>query len=162
MGIANTLLLAAALVSVAEPSLAQITARFSFDGVANCDKPMVLRDFPIHAEGTGTLALDRSATLDLSSNVEGNQRYEGKLGGKAIQTPDGSASLKVRSRHSLRAIRDYPNNQVIIDVISVGKECTVKVDTRLKPGKKQYTFSTSFGLAYCDKPRVVKTTCVAN
>jgi hypothetical protein len=154
---------AAALTFLADPVCAQVTARFTLDAVADCDKPLMLRDFAIHAEGTGTLSQDRSATLDVSSNVEGMQRYSGQLGGKPIETPDGSASLRVRSRRSLRAIRDYPNNQVIIDVISLGKACTVKIQNRLKPGKKQYTFSTSFGLAYCSAPRNIKTTCaVAN
>ena len=165
MRIATTLLLtgcAAILGSIADPAFAQVTAKFSFDAVANCEKPMMVRDYPLHGEGTGTLSADRSATLNLNSNIEGNQRYDVKLGGKPIETPDGSATLRVRNRSSLRAIRDYPNSQIIIDIISTGKTCTVKVVSRLKPGKTQYTFSTSFGLAYCDRPRIIKTTCSAS
>src|SRR3954464_4941193 len=107
MRMAKPLLLAgcaAALASIADPALAQVTAKFSFDAVANCERPMMVRNFPIHGEGTGTLSPDRTATLDLNSNVEGMQRYDAKLGGKAIETPDGFATLRVRSRRSLRAI----------------------------------------------------------
>jgi hypothetical protein len=153
---------AAALVSTTAPGFAQVTAKFSFDAVANCERPMMVRDFPIHGEGTGTLSTDRSASLDLNSNVEGSQRYDVKLGGKPIETPDGSATLRVRSRSSLRAVRDYPNSQLIIDIKSTGKTCTVNVQSRLKPGKRQHTFSTTMGLAYCDQPRIIRTTCNAN
>ena len=45
-------------------------ARFSFDALANCEKPAV-QAFPVHAEGTGTLSADRSAPLDMDSNMEG-------------------------------------------------------------------------------------------
>ena len=48
----------------------QVRARFSFDGLANCENPPV-RNFPIHGEGTGVLSVDRSATMDVSSNVGG-------------------------------------------------------------------------------------------
>ncbi len=117
-----------------------------------------MRNFPIHGEGTGTLSRDGTATLDVDSNVEGRQRYDAKLGGR-IETPGGSASLNVRSRHSLRVVRDYPNNIMIIELRVVGRACTLKVESRLKPGRRQYTFATQLGLAYCDRPVITKTTC---
>jgi hypothetical protein len=136
---------------------AQAQARFSFDGIATCTQP-AMQNYPLHGEGTGKLSTDGTAALDVDSNVEGRQKYDGKLGGR-IETPGGSATLNVRSRHSLRVVRDYPNNTLVIDLNVVGKACTVRVESRLKPGRKQYTFATQYGLAYCNRPVITKTTC---
>jgi hypothetical protein len=88
-------------------------ARFSFDALANCEKPAV-QDFPVHAEGTGTLSADRSATLDMDSNIEGRTRVNATLGAKPKELPGGSASLRVAGKHTLRATRDYPNNSIVV------------------------------------------------
>jgi len=134
-----------------------IRGKFSVDGIANCENPPI-QGFPVHAEGTASLATDRSATVDMSSNVEGMVEYNGKLGGK-IELPNGSASLHVAGRHTLRAIREYPNNSLIVDLTIIGNSCSLKVENRLKRGKSQYTFHTAIGLAYCSKPQVVKAEC---
>lgn len=141
-----------------EQGFAQVQAKFSYDAIANCAKPN-LRNYPIHGEGTGRLSTDRNASLDFRSNVSGRETYNVKLGGAAAAAPAGSASLRVLSRKSLRAVRDYPNNIMIVDLRVVGTSCTIKIENRLKPGKSQYTFTTSFGLAYCDKPQIIKTSC---
>jgi len=79
-------LIAAVVVSIltipvcSEAAGPQIRGRFSFDGLANCDNPPI-RNFPIHGEGTGVLSVDRSATLDMNSTVEGRVQYHAKLGG---------------------------------------------------------------------------------
>jgi len=137
-----------------------IRGKFSFDGIANCENPPV-QNFPVHGEGTASLSTDRSATVDMESNVEGRVQYSGKLGGKPVEAPDGSASLHVAGRHTLRAVRDYPNNSIIISLTIIGHSCSVRVENRLKPGKRQYTFHTAIGLAYCSKPQVVKAECSA-
>jgi hypothetical protein len=67
--------------------------------------------------------------------------------------------LHVLGRHSLRAVREYPNNIVVVDLKVTGTSCTIKIENRLKPGKRQYTFTTPLGLAYCDKPKITKTSC---
>jgi hypothetical protein len=137
----------------------EIRAKFVYDGVADCESPAV-RDFPIHTEGTGTLAVDRHASLDVSSNVAGHERYETTLGGKPTEAEAGSASLRVLGKHHLQAIRSYPNNLLIADIIVSGNSCSLTVDNRFKPGKRQYTFTTRFGgLAYCGRPRVTHTSC---
>ena len=148
----------AALFACPDGASAQARAKFSFEGFANCDQPY-LRHFPISGEGTGTLSADRSATLDTLSNVEGISTYHATLGGKPTEAPDGSAALKVLGRHSLRAVRDYPNNQLIVDLVVVGKKCTVRIKNVLKPGKHQYTFHTMVGLAYCEAPTITKVSC---
>jgi hypothetical protein len=136
---------------------AQAQARFAFEGVANCHQP-ALANYPIRGEGTGRLTTDGRAELDVDSNIEGRQRYDTKLG-RTIETPGGSATLRVASRRSLRVVRDYPNNILVIELRVVGKSCKIKVESRLKPGKRQYTFATQFGTAYCDRPVITKTMC---
>lgn len=145
------------LMLVPNESFAQAQARFSFDGVANCHQP-ALSNYPIHGEGTGTLSRDGSAALDVDSNIEGRQRYDAKLG-KAIETPGGSASLRVAGRRTLRVVRDYQNNIMVIDLKVVGRTCALKVENRLKPGKKYYTFATQYGPAQCDRPVITSVKC---
>ena len=133
-------------------------ARFSFDALANCEKPAV-QDFPVHAEGTGTLSADRTATLDMDSNIEGRVQYNAKLGAKPQEAPGGSTSLRVAGRHTLRAIRDYPNNSIVVYMTVIGNSCALKIENRLKRGKRQYTFYGKIGVAYCAKPRMIHAEC---
>ena len=135
-----------------------IRGKFTADGIASCENPPV-QNFPIHAEGTASLSTNRNATVEMTSNVEGSVQYNGKLGAKPIDVPNGSASLRVAGRHTLRAIREYPNNVLIVDLTIIGHSCSVKVVSRLKPGKHQYTFNTAIGLAYCSQPKIVKAEC---
>jgi hypothetical protein len=135
-----------------------LRGRFSVDGIANCDNPPI-RNFPLHAEGTAELSTDRSASLQMDSNVEGRLNLNAKLGGRPTEAPGGSASLHVAGRHTLKAVRDYQNNQMIVLLTIIGNSCTMKVENRLKPGKRQYTFTTSVGLAYCSKPVVTRAEC---
>jgi hypothetical protein len=138
---------------------AQLRARFSFEGLATCQNPPIT-NFPIRGEGEGVLSTDRSATLDMNSSVEGRVQYQAKLGGAAMAAPEGSASLRVLGRHTLRAVRDYPNNQIIITMTVRGSACTMTIDQKLKPGKKQYTFYNGSGLSYCSRPVITRTECV--
>ncbi len=133
-------------------------ARFSFDALATCEKPAV-QDFPVHAEGTGTLSADRSATLDMDSNIEGRTRVNATLGAKPKELPGGSASLRVAGRHTLRATRDYPNNSIVVYMTVIGNACALRIENKLKPGKRQYTFYGKLGVAYCSKPRMVHAEC---
>jgi len=135
-----------------------VRGKFVFDGIANCENPPV-QNFPVHAEGTASLLADRSARVDMVSNVEGGVQYNAKLGGKPTEAPEGSASLHVVGRHTLQAIRDYPNNIQVVNMTIIGHSCSLKIENRLKPGKRQYTFHTAIGLAYCSKPQVVKAEC---
>jgi hypothetical protein len=146
------------VVSFPNTSFAQAQAKFSFDAIVNCHQPS-LQNYPIHGEGTGRLSTGGNAALNVDSNVEGRQEYDVKLGGRPIETPGGSATLRVASRHSLRVVRDYPNNIMAFELKVVGRTCTMKVENRLKPGRRQYTFATRLGLAYCDRPIMTKTTC---
>ena len=134
-----------------------VRARFSFDALADCQQPAV-RDFAVHGEGTGTLSTDRTATLDMQSNIEGHTSYTAKLGAKA-EAVGGSASLRVAGRHTLKAIREYPNNYIFVYMTVIGNACAMRIENRLKPGRRQYAFQNSTGIAYCSRPRIVRTEC---
>jgi hypothetical protein len=146
--------------SHADPAL---RAKFSYDGIATCENPSV-RDLPIHVEGVGTLSLDRHASLDVAGSTMGifvkKEHYDTTLGGKPTAAENGAASVRVIGRSHLQAIRYYPNNSVIADLYVSGNACTIKIDHRLNRGKRQYTFSNPLGgLAYCERPRTVRTSC---
>ena len=113
------------LAMAGDASAQSLRAKFSFEGTANCTNPAI-SGFPIHGEGTCVLSTDRSAKLDLNSNIEGPVTINAKLGAKASDAPGGSASLRVAGRHTLRAVRNYPNNSIIIDLTVVGNSCSMK------------------------------------
>lgn len=135
-----------------------VRARFSLDALATCTQPAV-QNFPLHIDGTGTLSVNRSATLDLSSNVLGTEHYDAKLGGRPTEANGGSASVRVVSKHTLRAVRDYPNNSIIVYMTVIGNSCRLKVENRLKRGKRIYTFYGNMGVAYCAKPQIIRAEC---
>ena len=150
---------ALAVSSLAGPAFAQARAQFAVDVVATCSRP-AMKDLPIHVEGTGILKTDGSARLDVDGGVLGRTRVKGQLGQTAV-APGGSTSLHVTGKSGLRATRDYPNHQMIIDLLASGKECSVTVRNVLKPGKREYIFTTGGGTAYCDRPRIERTACQA-
>lgn len=154
--VASTLMMPAA----SEAAGTLLRAKFSFDGLANCENPPV-RNFPVHGEGTGELSVDRSATLDIDSTVEGKVRLNATLGAAPTEAPGGSASLHVLGRHTLRAVRDYPNNVIIINMTVRGSACSMTIENRLKRGKSQYTFYNGSGLSYCARPQITHTECTA-
>ena len=136
-----------------------VRARFSFDALATCTQPAV-QNYPVHAEGSGTLSTDRTATLDMSSNIQGKETYTAKLGARPAEALGGSASLRVVNQHTLRAVREYPNNLIIATMTVIGNSCSMKVVNVLKPGKREYTFYTgSGGFAYCSAPQITRTEC---
>lgn len=145
----------------AEAAGATIRGRFSYDGIANCQQPAI-RNFPIHAEGTAVLSTDRNASIDMTTNTGGHSRLKATLGGKPTAAPGGSTSLKVVGSHTLRAVRDYPNNVAIVTMTIRGSSCAMTLDNRLKPGKKVYTFvGASGGVSYCARPQITHTECVS-
>jgi hypothetical protein len=165
MKLRNTYIFVALVASVltmpvsSEAAGPQIKGRFSFDALANCENPHI-RNFPIHGEGTGVLSVDRSAVLDMNSTVEGRVQYQATLGGRPTEAPAGSASLRVVGRHTLRAIRDYPNNIIVINMTIRGAVCSMTIQNKLKPGKRVYTFYNGSSISYCAKPQITRSECV--
>lgn len=138
---------------------AQARAQFAVDVLATCQRP-AFKDLPIHVEGTGILKPDGSASVDVDGGSLGRTRYATKLGQSAA-APGGSASLRVTGRSGLRAIRDYPNHQMIIDLKVSGKDCAIAVRNVLKPGRREYLFVSGGATASCAQPRIVRTACQA-
>lgn len=137
-----------------------VRGRFSYDGIANCQQPPV-KNFPIHAEGTAVLSTDRTAKLDMTTNTGGQSRLRATLGGKPTAAPGGSTSLNVVGTHTLRAVRDYPNNIAVVTMTIRGSSCRMTLDNRLKPGKSVYTFVSGSGsVSYCSRPQITHTECV--
>jgi hypothetical protein len=136
-----------------------IRGRFSYDGIATCQQPAI-RNFPIHAEGTASLATDKSARLDMSTNTGGNTSLRATLG-KKTDAPGGSTTLNVVGQHTLRAVRDYPNNISLITMTVTGNTCKMTLVNRLKPGKKVYTFYSGSGVSYCSQVQITRTECTA-
>ncbi len=97
----------------------------------------------------------------MKSNIQSRETYTAKLGAKPTEALGGSASLRVVSQHTLRAVREYPNNLIIVTMTVVGKSCTMRIDNRLKPGKREYTFLGNGGVALCSKPRMTHAECTA-
>lgn len=137
-----------------------IRGRFSYDGIANCQQPPV-KNFPIHVEGSAVLSADRSASLSMTSNTGGTSRLKATLGGKPTAAPGGSTSLNVIGSHTLRAVREYPNNIAVVTMTIRGSSCAMTIDNRLKPGKTVYTFTSGAGMSYCARPQITHTECVA-
>ena len=149
-----------ALIS-SDACFAQLNARFTADGIANCQSPP-LANFPIHIEGVGRLSTKGEVNVEVGSFFTGQESYRGKLGARPAQAQGGSASLRVASKSSLRAVREYPNNYAIIHIRVVEGACAVTVQNVLKPGKRQYTFIGGNGIvAYCSKLVITRTSCTA-
>ena len=137
-----------------------IRGRFSYDGIANCQQPAV-QNFPIHGSGTAVLSADRTATLDVRSSVSGSTHLDAVLGRKT-EAPGGSTTLNVVGRHTLRAVRDYPNNVTVVTMTIRGNDCKMTIEDRLKPGRRIYTFySGSSSVSYCARPQITRTECTA-
>jgi hypothetical protein len=141
-----------------EAAGSQLRVRFSYDAIANCENPHI-RNFRIHGEGTGELSADRSASVEVESNVERKARYKGTLGGAPTAAPAGSVAVRVVGRHTLRVIRDYPNNIIVVAIVVRGNNCSMKIENRLKPGKREYTFHNGSDLSYCARPQIVHSDC---
>ena len=138
-----------------------VRGRFSYDGIANCQQPP-MSNFPIHAEGTAVLSTDRKATFDMTSNTGGRSRLNATLGGKPTEAPGGSTTLNVIGSHTLRAVRDYPNNIAIVTMTIRGSSCRMTIENRLKPGKRVYTFVSGSGsVSHCSRPQITRTECVS-
>ena len=135
-----------------------IRGRFKYDGVATCQQPAV-QNFPIHGEGTAVLSADRTASLDVDSSVSGKTHLDVVLGRKT-EAPGGSTTVNVVGKHTLRAVRDYPNNVTVVTLFLRGNDCRMTIEDRLKPGKKVYTFYGGSGsVSYCAHPQITRTEC---
>jgi hypothetical protein len=167
-GIATKFVLSSLLVlaSVPSPLLAQesvLRTSFSFDGVVDCSRPLAVKNFGLHGEGTAVLYSDRRATLDYTQRgLSSTQvRFDAKLGGAPSPAPGGTASLRVISRSQLRGVWSLPNNDLILTISVARNSCTARLDTRLKGGAREYSLYDSGMLVYCSRPRIGPVSCQA-
>jgi hypothetical protein len=149
---------------VSDPVFAQSTGlhlRFSFDGAVDCDQPHKVKNFPIRGEGTGVMYADRRASLDLSVQGSTTNRihFDATLGGAPTSVPGGSAQLRVASANTLRMVWDLPNSDFVVNLTAAKTSCSVKIDTRLKRGSRQYTLFDGGQFFFCSKPRITRTSC---
>lgn len=138
-----------------------IRGRFSYEGIATCQQPAV-SNFPIRVEGTAQLSTDRRASVNMTSSTGDSSRLNATLGGKPTAAPGGSTVLNVVGSHTLRAVRDFPNNVAIITMTIRGSSCRMTLVNRLKPGKRVYTFVSGSGsVSYCSRLQITRTDCVS-
>jgi hypothetical protein len=140
-------------------SATALEGNFTYEGVANCRQPK-LTNHAIRGSGTASLQQDRSAGVNYRDSVGGGGRYQGKLGGPAVEARDGSIKVNVKNRNTLRVVRDFQNNTVLVDIKFVGRTCSITMTDHLKAGKTEHTYPTYLGLAYCERLKLTKTTCV--
>lgn len=154
------------LCGSATPLMAQegvLNLNFSFDGVVNCTRPLVVQNFTLHGDGRAVLYSDKRATLDYTQRgLSSTQvQFDAKLGGAPSPAPGGTASLRVVSRNTLRAVWSLPNNDLIVNVSVARKSCVARIDARLRGGAREYTFYDSGILVYCGRPRIMNVACQA-
>ena len=139
---------------------AQIKGQFSYESLVDCEKPNI-KNYPIRGEGTAVLSADSKATLRMRSGLSGYTRIDTKLGEKKQDFRGTTTELRVSGNNSLRATREYTNNFLIAELKFVGPNCRLKIQHKLKPGKKLYTFTTPLGEALCSNIRMTKVECSA-
>lgn len=139
--------------------------QFGFSAGVDCDQPLQFRNLIITGDGTGVLNTDRSASADLNIKefiFTNRLHFDARLGSAAQPAPGGSAQVRVGGRNRLLLIWNLPNNQLTADIAVNGHSCTMKVDTRLKPGMKQYSLYDGSRFYFCGRPRVEQTSCSVN
>jgi hypothetical protein len=154
-------MLAAMSLSELAIAQAQVNLQYQFAGTVDCDQPKQLRGFPISGRGSGVLFADRRASLDLTIAAASTNsiRFDATLGGQPIAAPGGTAQLRVAGGNRLRMTWSLPNNEFLIDLAAAKSTCTLKIETRLKGGARQYSLFDGGQFYFCSKPRITQTTC---
>jgi hypothetical protein len=151
------------LASAAQAQSAHIDAKFEL--AFDCEQPIFVRNYPMHAVFTGTLNANRSATADLALSgpfINNTIHFDARLGGGTRPAPGGSARLSVISSSRLRAVWDLPNNQLILDIIVRRSSCSTVLAIRLKPGQHQYSMYSGTHFHYCSAYRLISSSCEAH
>jgi len=147
----------------AQSGSAHIDAKF--DLAFDCEQPIFVRNYPMHAVFTGTLNANRSATADLALSgpfINNTIHFDARLGGGATPAPGGSARLNVISSNRLRAAWDLPNNQLVLDIIVRRSSCSTVLAIRLRPGQYQYSMYSGTHYHYCSAYRLISSSCEAH
>ena len=139
----------------------QVNLQYEFAGAVDCDQPRRVSNFPITGRGSGVLFADRRASLDLTITGSSSNRirFDATLGGQPIGAPGGTAQLRVASGNRLRMTWTLPNNEFIVEVAAAKSTCTLKIETRLRGGARQYSLFDGGQFYFCSKPRITQTSC---
>ncbi|HLX16000.1 MAG TPA: hypothetical protein VKS24_12435 [Bradyrhizobium sp.] len=141
------------------------TLKAVFDLQFDCERPFSVRNHPIRAVFTGVLHADRNASADLAISgvlLTNRVHFDARLGNASQEAPGGTSSLRVVSRHQIRAIWDLPNNQLVLNIVGKGRSCSANLSLRLKPGMREYSVFDGNLMSYCSRYRLLQTTCEAN
>ncbi len=130
--------------------------------MVDCDRPIQVRNFALNGQGTGVLNADRTAAADLTVTaflIGVRIHFDGRLGAPPQGAPGGSSQVRVAGKNRLHLAWFLPNNQLTTDISVKGQSCSATVDSRLKPGMREYTLFDGTNYHYCARPRVTGTTC---
>jgi hypothetical protein len=150
------------LMSDARAQGAGIHFKIDFDLMVDCTRPIAVRNFIVHGSGTGVLNQDKSGSADLGLNagpLASSVHFEGRLGRGATAAPGGSAQVHVVGRNRLRLTWDLPNNQLDATIAISGQGCSASINSRLKPGRTEYTLYDGSTYHYCGRPVGVRASC---
>jgi hypothetical protein len=148
--------------ALAQSSSAHLKATFDLE--FDCEQPFYVRAHPIHADFTGVLNADRSASADLVIRgllFPNTVHFDARLGGAARPGPGGTTQLRVISRNRLRATWNLPNNSLVLDMVAHGNSCSTRLAVKLKPGKREYSMYDGHQFYYCSHQRLLHSTCQA-
>lgn len=160
MNLAGLALVSLAFAIVCDNATAQaLNVRFQFSGSVDCDQPRKASNVPVSGRGTGVIYPDRRASLDLTTPNSSRIRLEATLGGRPVPAPGGTAQLRVATSNRLRMTWSLPNNDFIVDITAAKTACTLRIETRLKPGARQYSLLSNGQFYFCGKPRIDQTSC---
>jgi hypothetical protein len=133
-----------------------------FTANVDCDRPIQVRNFALNGQGTGVLNADKSASADLTVTaflIGVRIHFDARLGQASQPAPGGASQVRVAGKNRLRLTWFLPNNQLIADISVKGQSCSATVDTKLKPGMREYTLFDGTNYHYCGRPRVTGTSC---
>lgn len=161
--IALIAMVAATSASGAFGQSAGIHFKGTFDAVVDCNEPLAVRDLAVHGIANGVINPDKTGSADLTviALFPDTVHFDARLG-RWTTVPGGTGRMQITAHNHLRLVWSLPNNLLITDIAISKGSCHATLSTQLKRGQKQYSLYHGNSFYYCDKPRVVGTTCEVN
>jgi hypothetical protein len=161
--IAVTAIVAAMSGSRASGQSAGIHFKGTFDAVVDCSEPLAVRDLTVHGIANGVINADKTGSADLTviALFPDTIHFDARLG-RWTTVPGGTGRMQITAHNRLRLVWSLPNNLLITDIAISRGGCRATLSTQLKHGQRQYSLYHGNSFYYCNKPRVVSTTCEVN
>jgi hypothetical protein len=156
------LVLSLSSAAIAQTGSAHFQAKFEL--TFDCERPLLVRNHPIHAVFTAVLNTDKSASADLALTgliFTNRVHFDARLGATSQPAPGGTSQLRVISSNRLRGVWDLPNNQLVLDIIAVKSSCSTALNIKLKPGKTEYSMFDGHTFFYCSAYHLLGSDCQA-